>query len=370
MNQERGADGQRPGDTSDSGVSDSSWGWRRPADTSSSRPGRSAQPAATGSFDEPGRPVRPTRPYDDHETGYPPGGSGGFGATLGQDEGGQIPPGGYGGTSAPEPSPWWRRRPPRLAMILGAIAMILILLFVIVDRIAVSVAESEMAKQLRTSVTQGLACGTAPPTVKNVSIGGFPFLTQILFGKFTNIGVTVENVPTPGPRIAFVQANLKGVHVPLHQILTNSVGEVRVDRIQATVRVRYDDLNTYLAGQPGDVQVNPTDGGRSLEITGTADVPIIGPQQVGGVTTFQIHDNQLTLVPTEITLRGALNLSIPLGGLGQLLPSIALPVGELPFRLTVNQASTDASGLSLTATAADVVLPKAAPPAPCKPAQG
>lgn len=369
MNQEPGADGQRPGDGTDGAPPDTSWGWRRPADPSSARPGQVAQPAATGSFDEPGRAVRPTRPYDDYGTGYPTGGSGGFGAALGQDDGGQPPPDGYGGTF-PAPPPWWRRRPPRLALILGAFAMVLILLFVIVDRIAVSVAESEMAKQLRTSVTQGLACGTTPPTVRNISIGGFPFLTQILFGKFTNIGVTVENVPTPGPRIAWVHANLKGVHVPLHQILTNSVGAVRVDKVQATVRVRYDDLNTFLAGQPGDVRVNPTDGGRRLEITGTADVPILGPQQVGGVTTFEIHDNQLTLVPTEITLRGALNLSIPLGGLGQLLPSIALPVGQLPFRLTVDQASTDASGLALTATAADVVLPKAAPPTPCPPGKG
>jgi protein involved in polysaccharide export with SLBB domain len=143
-----------------------------------------------------------------------------------------------------------------------------------------------------------------------------------------------------------------------------------VDSVQARVRVRYDDLNTYLASQPGEVRVSPMDGGRRVEVTSNVDVPLLGTQQVGGITTFQVKNNQLTLVPSEITLRGALNLSIPLGGLGQLIPTIALPVGELPFRLTVNDASTDASGLSLTATAKDVVLPKQSAPVPCQPAQG
>ncbi|SQD95380.1 MULTISPECIES: hypothetical protein [unclassified Parafrankia] len=45
------------------------------------------------------------------------------------------------------------------------------------------------------------------------------------------------------------------------------------------------------------------------------------------------------------------------GGLGDLLPPIPIPVGGLPFDLTIVKASTDAEGLSLTATARDLVLP-------------
>lgn len=409
MDQERGDDGRRPPDGTDGTPPDASRGRRDPADASGTgrdpadepatqsiprrsapprstpapppgsvdpsaparpyRPGYAKRPAAAGSLDPAGRPVRPTRPYDGDEPGYP---YGGFGLTPGSDAGYGPPANGPGGSAAVEPEPptWWHRRPPRLVTILTAIALILILLFVIVDRLAVTVAEREMAKQLRTSVTQSLACGSTPPTVKDVSIGGFPFLTQILFGKFKSIGVTVEGVPTPGPRIASVHATLKGIHVPFRQIITNSVGDVRVDSVQAAVRVRYDDLNTYLASQPGEVRVSPMDGGRRVEVTSNVDVPLIGTQQVGGVTTFQVRNNQLSLVPSEITLHGALNLSIPLGGLGQLIPTIPLPVGELPFRLTINDASTDASGLSLTATAKDVVLPKQTTPIQCQPAQG
>ncbi|WP_045878637.1 DUF2993 domain-containing protein [Pseudofrankia sp. DC12] len=428
MNQERGEDWQPQPDATDGPPPDVSWGWRRPADESGSpviprrsapshpesapssgsagpapdaspyRPGYAVRPTAARSSSEPGGPVRPTRPYDGHkaggpvrptrpydghktggpvrptrpydgdEAGFPTAGYGGhLGAGSGPGYGGEPPPGEYGGSSAPEPPPW-RRRPSRLVTILTAVAVVLVLLFVVVDRVAVTVAESEMAKQLRTGVTQGLACGSTPPTVQDVSIGGFPFLTQILFGKYKSIGVTVKDLPTPGPRIASVQATLKGVHVPLHQILTNSVGDVRVDNIQATMRVRYDDLNTYLAGQPGEVKVNPLDNGRRVEITAIADLPLVGAQEVGGVTTFEVRNNQVTLVPSEITLRGALNLDIPLGGLGELVPSIPLPVGNLPFRLTVTSASTDATGLSLSATAATVVLPKQAAPIQCPPA--
>jgi hypothetical protein len=326
-----------------------------------------------GSYPDGGHPgggydvVYPTAGYGGVGAGRS-GGTGGYPADPYPVDGGNgYPPGGFsgGGAGVEPPAQGWR--PSRRAMIFTAIPLILLLLFVILDRVAVGVAEREMAKQLRTGVTEGLACGAPPPTVKDVSIGGFPFLTQILFGKFQSIGVTVEDLSTPGPRIASVRAKLKGIHVPFGQIVSGKVGDVKVDSAQATVRLRYDDLNTYLAKQPGDLQINPKDDGRRVEITGTADIPFIGSQRVGGVTTFQVRDNKLILVPSEFTLSGLVNLSIPLGDLGQLLPSIPIPVGDLPFQLDITRASTDAAGLSLSATATDLTLPKEGTKPTCQP---
>ncbi|WP_018501394.1 LmeA family phospholipid-binding protein [Parafrankia discariae] len=267
-----------------------------------------------------------------------------------------VPP-----TTAYEPAPARRRRRRRLWALIAAVVGLVLL--VVGDRAAVSVAEGQMAKQIEVSVAESLDCGSPVPTVRDVHIGGFPFLTQILLGKFKEIGVTIEGIPTPGPRISAVQARLSGIHVPLGDMISGSVGAVPVDDIRATVRLDYADLNTYLAGLPGGLQVNPVDGGRRVEISGRTDLWLFGSQEIGGVTTFEVRDNVLTLVPSEVTLRGAINATIPVP-VGGLLPPIRIPVGQLPLDLDIVEASTGRAGLSLTATAHDVVLPAAEQPEP------
>lgn len=267
-----------------------------------------------------------------------------------------APPAGPGDGPVPARRRRWRSR----RRIIAISAVVLLAVLVAADRFVVSAAEDQMAKQIEASVSESLGCDVPPPSVRDVSIGGFPFLTQIAFGDFRDIGLTVEGISTPGPRVSSVEAHLKGIHLPVRKILTNSVGEVPVDTVEATVRLDYADVNTFLAGQPGQVRINPVDGGDQIEVSGTADLPVLGSQEVGGVTTFEVRDNELIMVPSEISLQGSVDFSIPVpGGLGQLLPAIPIPVGGLPFDLTLAEAFTDASGLSLTATAKDVVLPQA-----------
>ncbi|SNQ49553.1 conserved hypothetical protein [Frankia canadensis] len=269
----------------------------------------------------------------------------------------QPPPGaaqgGRPGAAAPGRPPRRRRR-----RVLAIVLVVLVVLFVVGDRIGVAVAKDQMRKQVVASIGENLKPGDPVPTVTDVSIGGFPFLTQVLFGKYKDIGVGIEGIATPGPKISSVKAHLKGLHVPFGDAISDNVGEVPVDSVKATVGITYADLNAYLARQPGKMTVTPVDGGKRVEVSGIADIPGFGAQQVGGVITFGVTNNMLTLAPSSIRLKGALNFTIPLPG-GSLLPSLPIPVSGLPFSLRVVQASTNANGLSLTATAKDVVLPPA-----------
>ncbi|MBE3206590.1 DUF2993 domain-containing protein [Frankia sp. CH37] len=198
-----------------------------------------------------------------------------------------------------------------------------------------------------------------PPTVRDVSIGGFPFLTPDCIRKVQEHRSDHRRCANAGARISSVEAHLKGIHLPVRKMLANDVGEIPVDNVEATVHLDYADVNAFLADQPGDLQINPVDGGKKVEVAGLADVPVLGAQEIGGVIAFEVRDNKLTLIPSEIALHGSINVDIPVpGGLGGLLPAIPIPVGALPFDLTVVEASSDAAGLSLTATAADVVLPE------------
>ncbi|MBE3202598.1 MULTISPECIES: LmeA family phospholipid-binding protein [Parafrankia] len=329
---------------------------------------------ATTSFERPGpgydRPAHTGGSYTDsggHVRPVP--GGGGFGeAGRGPAEadvlaGGlsaEQPPGGPGGGSGGDPGRGGQgdgaaagppaRRKRRRGRVLTLVVVVLLVLFVVADRVAVAIAKDQMEKQIAESVAASLEPGDTQPTVRKVSIGGFPFLTQVLFGKFTNIGVTIDGIPTPGPRISSVNANLKGLHVPFKDAISDNIGEVPVDDVRATVRISYDDLNTYLAKQDPPTKVTPVDGGKKVEISAS-----VAGQQVGGVTTFQVDENKLTLIPSEIKVLG---FEIPLPG-GVSIDSIPIPIAGLPFDLNIVQASTGADGLSLTATAKDVTLPAA-----------
>ncbi|WP_261570551.1 LmeA family phospholipid-binding protein, partial [Frankia gtarii] len=297
--------------------------------------------------------------YDQAGYGQQPGHHPQRGAAIGQDGlagGGGAGQGGFGagapptGTTAAKPPRRRRRRGRLLAIVL----VVLVVLFVVGDRVGVVVAKGQMRKQVEASVAENIKPGDPVPKVTDVSIGGFPFLTQVLFGKFTDIGVGIDGIPTPGPKISSVKAHLKGLHVPLGDALTDNVGQVPVDDVRATVGITYADLNAFLAKQAVQVQVAPVDGGKKVELSGTIDGPFgLGSTKVSGITTFEVADNKLTLVPSALSVVGGLNFTIPVS----FQIPVPIPVSGLPFHLRIVKASTNATGLSLTATAKDVVLP-------------
>lgn len=300
-------------------------------------------------------------------------------ATATDDRPGELPPtapesaapGGTAPAGPPTTTRRWRfgagwsggRR--RLGLIAVVALAGLLVQGTVADRMAVAFAEHEMAGQIRSGALSDLPCDTTPPRVSNVHIGGFPFLTQVLTGSFQDVSLTMSGLPTPGPRVERISAQVRGVHVPIWRLATGGNGTIRIDRMRATVRMTYADLNAYLATRPGHVRVTPVDGGRQLRISATQNIPLLGAQQISGITTFSVQNNMVTLVPSQISLDGLLHFSLPLGTLGTLLPPIPIPVGDLPFDLTVTSASTDATGLSLAATASDITA-STADQKPCR----
>ncbi|WP_055752141.1 DUF2993 domain-containing protein [Frankia sp. AvcI1] len=304
--------------------------------------------------------------YDQSGYGQQPARDPGFGAAIGQDGPAGAGLDGYGaggagregyGPGGPPAGAAAAAKPPRRrrrGRLLAIVLVVLVVLFVVGDRVGVVIAKGQMRKQVEASVAENLKPGDPVPKVTSVSIGGFPFITQVLFGKFDDIGVGIDGIPTPGPKISSVKAHLKGVHVPLGDALTDNVGQVPVDDVRATVGITYADLNAFLAKQAVKFQVKPVDGGKKVELSGTTDALFgLGSTQIAGITTFEVNDNQLTLVPSGLSIAGGLNFSIPF----QFKVPIPIPVSGLPFHLQIVKASTNATGLSLTATAKDVVLP-------------
>ncbi|MEV5874054.1 DUF2993 domain-containing protein [Streptomyces sp. NPDC052101] len=130
----------------------------------------------------------------------------------------------------------------RALRILLIVVVILGGLFVIADRIAVHFAESEAADKLKS--TENLA------STPDVSINGFPFLTQVAGGSLDDVEVGIKGYDaatgTAGKtiRIDDLKADMKGV------AFTGDYSSATADSASGTATISYSELLKTANSQP------------------------------------------------------------------------------------------------------------------------
>lgn len=206
--------------------------------------------------------------------------------------------------------------------LLIALAVLLVLLGV-ADRVAVQVASKAVAKELRT--TGQLR------TDPKVTIGGFPFLTQALQGRYDRIEVDAGSVTRGDLRLSSFDAVLTGVHVPLSKALSGSVTAVPVEGLTATVVVSYADLAA--AARLQGLAITPK-GSDQLQLSAT-----VRGQQVSADATVRLEGDDVVVVPAG---------SAPLG--------FRASVGSLPYGLRLQGVTVTPGGLRLAASSGPTVL--------------
>ena len=199
--------------------------------------------------------------------------------------------------------------------------LVLVAVLVVVDRVAVSAAQRDVARRLQ--VEQHLAHRP------DVSIRGFPFLTQMVAGRYDEVDVTVRGLHAGPLAVTRLVAHLHGVHVSIGDVVRQHVSRVPIDRASAEVVLSFGDLNAFLArdsarisAHGGEVQLAATFSGLHLDVA----------------------------VPVEI--RGdALVLSV-----GGAVPDITIPLPGLPFGLRLESVQVGRNGLVVTGSASGLVL--------------
>jgi hypothetical protein len=149
------------------------------------------------------------------------------------------------------------------------VLVILFGLFAAADRIAVSVAQSQVADKLKSS--RGL---TQKPSV---SIEGFPFLTQLVGGKLDEVkvhatGMVVHGPEGPSVTLQDFDADLKGVR------LEDDYSTAVADSATGTAVISYADLSAAL---PNHTTVS-YGGASNVKVSTTVDLPILGQQTLSG----------------------------------------------------------------------------------------
>ncbi|MFG2103155.1 DUF2993 domain-containing protein [Micromonospora echinaurantiaca] len=246
-----------------------------------------------------------------------------------------------------------RRRGRKVLITLVVLLLVLAGLLVVADRVAAGVAERAIADQVRQEVAKQDA-QSAPPEVE---VGGFPFLTQVLDGRYERISIVLRNVQgsVQGDAVSVprLDVDARDVRASLDTIRSGQ-GEVVAETVNGTGTISYDSLaklldrpGLRLAEQDGRLAVTaPVDIlGQRLTVTGTADITVGKEGQVA-LRFNDLDAEGLPNVPLARTLLNNYAKGI----------SVDVPLPDLPFQLTVREVRPLPEGLAVTADARDVPI--------------
>ncbi|MEV4710597.1 DUF2993 domain-containing protein [Micromonospora sp. NPDC049374] len=251
----------------------------------------------------------------------------------------------------------YERRPRRRGrkVLIGFVVLLLVLagLIAIADRVAASVAERTIADEVRQQVAEQGA-QSAPPEVE---VGGFPFLTQVLDGRYERISIILRDVQASvqGDAVALpsLDVDARNVRASLDTLRTGQ-GEVVAETVNGTGTISYQSLSALLdregltlGERDGQLAVTaPVDIlGQRLTVTGTADI-VVGEQGQVSLKFDDLDAEGLPNVPLARILVNNFARSI----------SVDVPLPELPFQLTVREVRPQPQGLTVTADARDVPI--------------
>ncbi|MFW3171820.1 DUF2993 domain-containing protein [Geodermatophilus sp. CPCC 206100] len=225
-----------------------------------------------------------------------------------------------------------------------ALVVVLLLLLglgVLADRIGVGIAEDRVAAVV---ADRGGLAGEP-----DVDIRGFPFLTQAIGGRYDDVRISLSAADLGRPDGTRADVTLRGVAVPLSDVLSGSVQEVPVDRIDGTATLAY----PLLAEQLGPGTTLRREGDR-LRVERTVEVAGV-TVPLTAVGTVRLEGGDLVLDVAEAAGAGVDVPGFVLDRAADLL-DLRYPVPPLPFGLQLTGVTPGDDGVAVAVEATDTVL--------------
>jgi DUF2993 family protein len=217
-----------------------------------------------------------------------------------------------------------RRRRRRWPWVVLGIVLVLVALFVVLDRVAVAYAENQAAQQMK---TQGF------PTKPDVTIKGFPFLTQVAAKRINDVHVTASNVPAGPVKFSFT-ADATDV------LLNPGFQSGTISHVTGTGLIPFSSVaSAFGAGGPG-LTISSAGGNEvkvGLNIAGF-DVSMTGTVEQTGPNTLKVHLNQPSGIPVSLPIPTDFTIHIP----------------ALPMHLTIESVRVTSQGVVVHATGSDI----------------
>jgi hypothetical protein len=227
-----------------------------------------------------------------------------------------------------------RRRPLRTVLI---VVIVLVVLLVVADFAAKAVAQDQFASQIK---SHGF------PKKPDVSIEGFPFLTQLASRDFRQVTLSSTNVPEGPVTIDKINAVLNGVH------LNSGFSGATVDHLTGTVFITFPELSSALTSQAGDLGSLLGSAGLTLTAAGSNEVKAsVDLLITSGSATWRITQ----VGGNEIDAKLVASSGLPSSLLGS-VSNIKMQLPALPLKLSIQNLSVTPSGITGTLTGSHLSL--------------
>lgn len=230
----------------------------------------------------------------------------------------------------------------RVARIVLIVVVVLGALFVVADRVTVHLAETKAAKQAQ--ITEDLS------TRPKVSIEGFPFLTQAVFGKLDDVKVTARDIAASD---SGGSVRIDSFHADLHGVkLSNGYSRAVADSADGNAFLTFDDLTK---AAPDGITVSyagaAADGATLVKLSGS--VPGIGSKigvlseiTVRGADSIGLHAQPLPKAFTALGLDDQIRQRI----------DFTLRLSHLPEGIALTSITAAPDGITVAAGGHHVVL--------------
>lgn len=224
----------------------------------------------------------------------------------------------------------------------------------VVDRVAVRAAQSEIAQRLVEAA--GFSGGSV-----DVSIHGFPFLTQVARGRFSDIEVQAHGVTLDDLRDLDISAHLRGVHLSVSDLRSGARPDVPVESAVGSVTIPYSELVRRALAAGADDGLSALSLRRSgNQVAVVAKLTVLGVQVQsraqakvtfdGGIGYLSVSDVDIDGPGVPKVMRDAAVAAINTA-LAQ-----ALRVPALPYGLQLSSVVASSTGIRINAAALDVTV--------------
>jgi hypothetical protein len=240
---------------------------------------------------------------------------------------------GYTGYDDAAPARTRRRHPLRTTII---VVIVLLGLLVALDFGARAIAQNKMASEIQ---QQGF------PKKPDVSINGFPFLTQVISRDFKDIQVSSSNI-TEGPLlIQSIDATMTGVHV------NSSFQSGTVDHLHGTMTVTFPALANAMTSQAGALG-SLVGSGLTLSDAGNNEVKtslnLLGGL-ASGTAVWKVTRSGVNDIHVQLVSSTGIGPSVLSG-----ISDITVPLPKLPLGMTIQSISVTPTGLTAVVTGQNV----------------
>ncbi|MFH8794765.1 DUF2993 domain-containing protein [Streptomyces sp. NPDC017941] len=245
----------------------------------------------------------------------------------------------------------------RAIRILLIVVVVLGGLFVAADRFAVSFAENEAAEKIKSQ--EGLS------STPDVSIKGFPFLTQALGGKLDDVEIGIKDYDAKSGgdtiRVADLSATMHGVD------FSSDYSSATADRAAGVARISYDELLKAAKSEPVKLPLGATgevvglsDGGNG-KIKVEVEVSKGGtklPKPVHVLSSLRVEGDSIKVhadtIPDKIDVLG---VSLPLPeGMVRNVTDFEEQITDLPGGVQLDTVQAAPDGLDVAVKGENVDL--------------